>query len=515
MKSSNKVVLNTFILYGRMLITVGISLYSVRLVLNALGVVDYGIFNLIAGIIAMLSFLNTAMATSTQRYLSYHQGKSDIEMQKKVFRNSLLMHIGIGLIIVICLEIAGIFLFDGFLNIPINRVAESKIIFHFMSGTVFFTIISVPFNGSLVAHENMLWVAFVNIIETLLKFGIALFLYKTAGDKLIVYGMLTAGISVISFILCSTYCFLKYEDCTTKNIGTIDKVLMKELSFFASWNLFGALCGLGRTEGLAIIFNIFLGTAVNAAYGIANQVASQMNFFSATMLRALNPQIMKSEGAGDRKRMLRLSMMASKFGFFLLAIFAIPCIFEISNILKIWLKNVPDHTAIFCSLILLGTLFNQLTIGLQSALQATGKIKLYQSIVGTIVLLNIPLAYLLLKFDLPAYSVLASYVIIELVACSVRIVIAKKEATLNIPEYFSRVLSKEILPVAVSCSTCLLIVHFFDFNFRFLITGVLSAITFLISIYSFGLCNDEKDLIDKLASKFTKIIFRSKSAIID
>lgn len=498
MKSGNKVVMNMGILYARMLITMGISLYATRLVLTALGAADYGLFNLIAGLIAMLSFLNTAMATSTQRYLSFYQGKNDLSMQKKVFSNSLILHLGIGILIVAGLETAGLFLFDGFLNIPQDRIHVAQMIYHFMSLTVFFTVLAVPFTGSLVAHENMLWVAIVNVVETLLKLGIAYLLYVVAQDKLAVYGLLTAGISVISFLLYATYCFRKYEDCTLKGIFSIDTKLMKELSSFAGWNLFGSLCALGRAEGLAILLNLFLGTVVNAAFGIANQVAAQLNFFSFTLLRAINPQIMKSEGAANREKMLRLSMIGSKFGFFLLAFVAIPCIFEMNTILHLWLKNVPDYTVVFCSLMLCATLINQLTIGLQSAVQATGKVKAYQMVVGSVLLLALPLAYILLKLEYPPHYVFIGYCLVELVACTLRLFFLKGIAGLSISLYFSNVIYKMIIPLCLLILTCYLSVSYLHFEFRFLFTGLAGILVFSASIYLFGLCEDEKTFLKKM-----------------
>ena len=244
-----------------MLLTVGISLYTTRLVLNALGSTDFGIFQLVAGVIAMLSFLNNAMATSTQRFLSFYQGENDMIMQKKVFINSLQIHIIIGLILVIVLESLGFFLFDGFLNIPLDRMNAAKAIYHFMSATVFFTVLSVPFMGTLIAHENLLWVSIVGIVETLLKLGIALLLLTLLNDKLFIYGLLTECICLLSLILYAVFCFKKYKECTLEGLFTIDRVLMKQLSSFAGWNLFGALCGLGRTQGLAILLNLFCRTS--------------------------------------------------------------------------------------------------------------------------------------------------------------------------------------------------------------------------------------------------------------
>jgi O-antigen/teichoic acid export membrane protein len=501
MVNSSKVALNTGILYVRMLITVGISLYATRLVLSALGSSDYGVFSLIAGIIAMLSFLNTAMATSTQRFLSVYQGKKDLGMQRKVFNHSLILHLCIGIIVVLALEGAGLFIFNGLLNIAPDRIAAAKVIFHFMSCTVFFTILAVPFLGSLTANENMLWISIVNVVEILLKLGIALMLFVYTGDKLIFYGLLTAAISIVSFSLYAVYCLRTYAECKVQRNLQMDRALLKELSSFAGWNLFGSLCSLGRIEGLAVLLNVFLGTTVNAAFGIANQVAAQMSFFSLTMLRAINPQIMKSEGSNDRKRMLRLTMIASKFSFFLLAFVAIPCIFEMPAILSVWLKKVPDYTIGFCSLILVSALINQLTIGLQSGLQAIGKIKVYQAVVGTTLLLNLPVAYFFLKAGFPPYYVIVSYALIEACACVLRLTFIHRIAGLPYREYFEKVFLKELFPVLAAVLACFLMTTFFHFHFRFVLTIIGSTAVFLISIYYAGLCADEKEMILNMLTK--------------
>ncbi len=508
MQAANKVALNTSILYLRMFITVTFTLLSTRYVLNALGAVDYGIFNLISGVIAFLSFLNAAMSISTQRYFSFHQGKGDFEMQENVFKNSLLLHFFLGFLIVGLLELAGLFLLNGFLNIPSERIEATKLIYHLMSGTVFFTVISVPFTGLLNAHENMLWVAAVTIVETFLKFGLALFLFSVVGDKLVFYSIFMSVIAVLSFLLYAAFCFKKYKECTLRNIQKYDPALIKELSSFAGWNLFGIVSWLGRTQGLAILLNLFLGTVVNAAYGISNQVSAQLNFFSATLLKALNPQIMKSEGAQDRARMLKLAMIASKFCFFLLAFIAIPCIFEMPTILKFWLKEVPEHTVIFCKLMLVGTLINQLTIGLQSAIQAIGKVKMYQIIVGSTLILNLPIAYFLLKMEYSLYSIIISYICIEFIACTLRLFLLIKTGGLSFGEYWNRVLQKEIIPVVASVACCFWITHSFESEFRVFATGIVSVVVFGISIYFTGLCTDEKktifEMIDKMLLKLLK-----------
>ena len=510
MQASSRVALNTFILYGRMILTMGISLYSTRIVLKALGDLDYGIFNLIAGTIVMLSFLNAAMSTASQRYLSFHQGKKDYNKQKQVFTNSLFLHIFLGILIVILLEIAGLFLFDGFLNIPESRVHSAKIIYHYMAVTVFFTVIAVPFTGLLIAHENIWWVAIVNIVETFLKLAIAVSLFYIEFDKLITYGVLSASITIITFFLYAVFSFKRYSECTFENLFKPEKNSIRELTSFAGWNLIGALCGMGRNQGLALILNLFFGAVINAAYGIASQVGAQLLFFSRTMLSALNPQIMKSEGSGDRERMLRLSMMASKFGLFLLAIFAIPIIFEMTSILRFWLNDIPDHTIIFCRLVLIGSLTNQLTIGIQSAMQAYGDIKYYQIIVGGMLLFNLPLAYTILKFsDFPPYSVLVSYVFIEFCACVLRLIFAKYKLKLSIKKYFENVIFKEIIALGIIILFNILVVECIEMPYKVGFTLIVSFLISLPTIYVFGLNSAERLMLNGIINKLRLKIFKS------
>lgn len=498
MKVANRVAFNTIISYGRMVLTIGISLFSTRIVLNGLGSVDFGIYNLIAGIIVMLSFLNVAMTTSTQRFLSFHHSQNVSSKQSEIFFNSLLIHVVIGFIVSTVLELVGYYIFGNILKIPVDRIDVAKSIYHFMSFTVFFTIVSVPYTALINSYENMVVIAFINIIETLLKFIIAISLLYVKSDKLMFYGLSMATITVVSFMLYLIYCLLNYSESRNIKFNLYNKKMIIELTSFAGWNLFGTLCGLGRTQGIAVLLNSFFGSMINASYGIANQVSSQMNFFSGTMLQAINPQIMKSEGVGDRQRMLKLSMLASKFGFFLFAFLAIPSIFEMESILNFWLKKTPEHAIVFCQLILIATLSNQLTIGVQSALQATGKIKIYQAVVGTLLLLNLPLSYFLLKIGMPAYFTIVGFIAIELFACVLRLFFLKAITGLNIGEYANVVFLHEVIPVIILILVCWLVTQFTYFQYRFILTFVMSTISFGVSFYLYGLNKDEKDKVNSM-----------------
>lgn len=438
MQPAKRVIKNTGFLYGKMFITILISLYSTRLILSALGEVDYGIFTLIGGVISMLSFINGAMIIATQRYLSISLGAEEEFRLKSVFNSSIVLHLIISLIIVIVLEIAGIFLFNGALNIPAERIPTAKIIYHLMIVSTFFSINAVPYYASINSHENMFVDALLGIFESVSKLGIAIWLIYSRVDKLILYGVLMAGLTIIIRIIISIYCHRKYAECTINFRKYVQKDLLKEMLAFAGWNVFGLFCSVLKSQGLAILLNVFFGVIVNAAYGIANQVNSNLNAFSTNMIRAVMPQITKSEGSGNRKRMLSLSMFASKMSFFLLAFFAIPIASEMHFVLSIWLKTVPENAVIFCQLILILSMLYQITVGTMASVTSVGDIKSFQIAVGAVEIFNLPFAFLLVKIGLPAYIVFVNSIFWELVAGSIRTWYAHKIAGLDLREFIVR-----------------------------------------------------------------------------
>lgn len=504
MNATNRVVLNTSFLYAKMLISMFIALYSTRIVLNALGINDFGIFNLVAGVIAMLSFLNAAMAVSTQRYISYYIGAKDEGKLNSVFKSSVILHLVIGVIVIIVLEAAGYFLFNGFLNIAPERTPSAMLVYHFMVISTFFTINAVPYDAAIIAHENFSFDAIVGVLESILKLAIAIALTFSLSDRLILYGVLMAVLTISIRVTKSIYCYTKFSECKTYRKASFDLKLIKEMFSFSGWNMFGALCGMGRNQGIAIILNLFFGTVVNAAYGIAYQVNAQLASFSSNMLKALNPQIIKSEGSGNRQRMLHLSLLASKLGFFLLAFFAMPLIFEMPFVLKLWLKNVPEHTIIFCQLILVMSLTNQLTIGSYTALQATGKIKIYQPVTGSLLLLNIPVSWGLLKLGNPPHIVLVSMIVIEILASGSKLFFWITVAGLKLSNYINKV----IIPVLLPTSGSLLLIGLLYINtgvsstiFSLVLFCALWAAVYIILIYYLGTGKQEKELIRNFLRK--------------
>jgi O-antigen/teichoic acid export membrane protein len=417
----------------------------------------------------------------------------------------------IGFTIVLLLEIAGLFLFNGTLNIPADRIPTAKIIFHFMVISTFFTINAVPYDASINSHENMFFDALIGILESLLKLGIAIWLIYSDFDKLVLYGLMMASLTILIRIIKSIYCYRKYEECRVKVRSHVDIKLLKEMVSFAGWNLFGLFCSVLKNQGLAILLNLYFGIVINAAYGIANQVNANIRAFSSNMIRAIMPQIIKSEGSGDRNRMLRLSVFASKMSFFLLAFFSIPIIIEMPFVLKIWLKTVPDNGVIFCQLILLLTMLYQITIGTMTAVTSVGDIKAFQIAVGALEIFNLPLAFALIKFGLPAYFVFVGSIFMEFVASGIRVWYANKIAGLDIKIFFLRTWLRSMLSVAIAAFCAFLMRSVLPEGFlRIIIVGTSTTLSITLLLRYYVLTDEENE---KIVELYFSILLKLKKSL--
>ncbi len=444
MQPAKRVAVNTGILYARMAITVFISLYATRLVLAALGAEDYGIFSLVGGAIAMLSFLNNAMTSATQRFISYAQGEQNEKKQKQIFNVSLILHLLIGCALVALLEVLGYFLFDGVLKITPDRLGEAKLIYHFLVVSTFVKVISVPYDAVINAHENMIFVGILGIVEAILKLGIAIHITYTGGDKLVSYGLLMAVLAVFLLVILRIYCRKKYTE-TAINLKYFDKDLFKEMTGFASWSLLISASGIITMQGMSIVLNTFFGVIVNAAQGIANQISGQLMVFSNTMLKALNPVIVKSEGENNSRQMLASSLTGSKISFFLLAFFAIPAIIEMSTILNFWLKDVPDFAVIFCQLNLVRLILNQLTITFPTAIGAKGNIKNFSLWIAGGYATLLPSSYFAFKLGASPDIIYINLIVLTILLSVIKVWFMHRLCDLELRNYYSDVLMRSLL----------------------------------------------------------------------
>ena len=510
MKAANRVVFNTGILYTRMVITIFITLYTTRIVLNALGVKDYGLFNVIGGLVSMLSFLNAAMTTSTQRYISVNLGTKDLSKIKKVFANSVVLHFAIGILLVLLFEIVGLYFLNNQMKIDPERLGAANYLFQFVVVSTFISIISVPYDAVINAHENMIFLAITAILETILKLLVGFYLFYTDADKLLVYGLLMMVVAIIIRLIKRVYSHRKYQECHVNYKSEFDKVLIKELTSFAGWNLFGVLCYIFRTQGIAVVLNLFFSTIVNAAYGVASQVNSQLASFSQTMMQSLAPQMMKSEGEGNREKLLKLSIIAGKFSFILFSFFALPAFIEIEWILKMWLKNVPEYTIIFCRSIIVLTLVNQLNMGIMTAVQSMGRIKVYQAVAGSIQLLTLPVGYVFLKFGYPPYSIVIVSIFLEVISTIFRVFYFRYLSGFPVSRYFREVFLSCFVPFLLTFISLYYMHSLILLNdmFRALIVILSSVAIYSVAIYLLGINKEEKFFITsailQLKNKFSK-----------
>ncbi|MDR0681476.1 MAG: hypothetical protein LBG15_06475 [Dysgonamonadaceae bacterium] len=496
MKPSTRIVFNTLIQYARTFIIVCISLYSSRIILKSLGENDYGIYSLVGGVISMLAFINLSVSSATQRYLSFYQGKMDVEMQVKTFNNSVFIQLFLGIILAVGMYFLTPFIFDGGLNIPPEKTESATIVYYSMIISVFFSMLSSSYLAALIAHENILFTSVIQIAETFFKLLIAISLLYILSNHLIYYSILLTVVSIVNFLAYSIYCHKKYEECKHLGIKKFDFKMLKEMFSFSGWTLYGTGCVIARTQGIAVFLNNFFGTAINAAYGISFQVQGHFSFISTSLLNAIRPQIIKAEGNHNRQKMLQLSELASKFAFLLLAMIVIPAAFEMEVILSIWLENVPEYTIVFTRFVLFTALADQLTSGLIYANQAIGNIKTYSLIINTMKVLTLPAAYLCLYNGLSPVSVMVCMLIFEFICCISRLFFLKKTAGLSVRGFIKRVFVPEIIPVSGSIFVCW-ICHLYLPVYLFWVSFLLSIAIVCTTAYFLGLSPDEKQVIDR------------------
>lgn len=417
--NNKRVALNTLILYFRMILIMLVTLYTSRVILDELGVKDYGIYNVIGGVVMMFSFLNNCMTSSTQRFITFELGKGNIQKLKEIFSTALNIHIFIAIIIVLLAETIGLWFINEKLVIPNDRMHAANWVYQFSILTFCVNIIQVPYNAVLIAHEKMNIYAYISILEAILKLSIAYSLTIVTSDKLIAYGILVFIIQFIIRTIYQIYCKNKYQECQSRFWGS--RKLYKEMSSFAGWNLFGSIAWLLRDQGINIVLNMFFGPVINAARGIASQVSNAVMGFITNFQVALNPQITKNYANNNILEMEKLTYLGIKFSFILLFIMSFPLCLNINYILKLWLVDVPDYTAYFIILIMIDSLIGNLFgVPLMTSLSATGKIKSYQITVSCIILCIVPIGYVILKQGYDAPSVLYISIFFTLIAGFIR-----------------------------------------------------------------------------------------------
>lgn len=494
MSTSKQIAKNTAFLYVRMLLTMGVTLFTSRIVLNALGVHDYGVYSVVGGIVTLFSFFNSAMTSATQRFLTFDIGMNDLEQLKKTFNATLNIHIAIGVFFLLLAETLGLWFVNNKLNLPLERMAAVNWVYQFSILTFLVGTIQVPYDALIIAREKMNVYAYMSIVEVFLKLIIVYVLVVFDIDKLIFYSFLLFLISFISSNAHKIYCKIYFEE--TKYKFYYEKELYGKLISFSGWSLFGNIAGVARGQGSNILLNIFFGTVLNAAYGISMQVQSAVQIFVTNFQMAVNPQIIKQYALGNKEQSLNLIFQSSKFSYFLMFIIACPIIYNIDFILQLWLKNPPRYTSEFIVLCLINILIDCVSGPLVTGAQATGVIKWYQITIGTFIFLCLPISYLFLKSYKDPTVIFIVIIVINTVTLLGRLLFLKFLINLNIQPFLLKVLSKILIVTFILLlSSHYIVISISNPYLNFFVKSLFLTSINLISIYFIGLNNSERNFI--------------------
>lgn len=499
--NNKRIAKNAMLLYFRMLLTMGVTLYTSRVVLEVLGIEDFGIYNVVGGVVVMFSFLNSAMSSATQRYLSFELGRGNFEEHKKIFSITVNIHFLIAFVIVLIAETLGLWFLNTKLNIPESRMIAANWVYQFSIATFFMTVISVPYNAAIISHERMNIYAYVSIFEVLAKLAVVYFIKVLDGDKLTIYAGLLFAVATIVRAIYGFYCNRNFKECLYSWIWDRDRY--KELLSYAGWNLWGNFAGVLMDQGLNMLLNIYFGPIVNAARGIAYQANAAVTSFVSNFQIALNPQIVKSYASDRKEYMQSLIFQGSRLSFYMLLILTLPIIFQTKMLLRWWLKDVPDSTVLFTQLLLINALVNSLSGTLMTAAQATGKIKVYQSVVGGILLLNVPISYILLKIGFDSYVIFYVLICISIIATFFRLLILDRLRILKLMSFLKHVIFQVTLVSLISTVVIKLFLSQIDLEgvLLFIVSSGLIIFITCVTILLLGINKDERASLKHIVIK--------------
>lgn len=497
--NSKRIAKNTLLLYFRMFITMAVGLYTSRVVLNVLGISDYGIYNVVGGIITMGSFLNAAMAQASQRYLSFEMGRGDANRLNRVFCTSLNIHLVICFVAVVVGETIGLWFINTQLNIPENRMIAANWVYQASVLTFVIGVMSVPYNSTIVAHERLSAFAYISVLEVVMKLAIVYMLLIIQFDKLIVYSILMVLVSIGIRLCYTVYCQKHFQECSYHFV--YDKKLTCEMFSFAGWSVFGNVGFSFKDQISNIILNIFFGTAVNAARGIGIHVTTLINTFATNFTMALNPQITKQYATGQLEESRKLVYAGCRYSFYLLSLASIPLIINIDYVLRLWLVVVPEYTSQFVVLALLTSLLYTFSGSVTTAIQATGRVKWFQIGICLIMLSELPIAWLLLKKGFPPYSVMWPTIVTYMIALFFRFWLLKRYVLgYDYWDYMVGVVLRSILIFCICIFLCYIVCSSLNDNFlNFILSSLVCVILTSTIVFFLGVnASERKALRDKL-----------------
>lgn len=491
---SKRIVKNTLLLYVRMLFTMVVSLYTSRVILNTLGVEDYGIYNVVGGVVTMFSILSSSLSSAISRFITYELGAGNKDNLNKIFSSAVTCQLFLALIILLLAEIIGTWFLNVKMNIPIERVTAANWVFQFSILTFVINLISVPYNASIIAHEKMSAFAYISILEVIGKLAIAFLIIISPIDKLVFYAILMSAVALMIRLAYGYYCKRHFEECTYHFI--FDKDLLKRMFSFAGWNFIGTSSTVLRDQGGNILINLFCGPIVNAARGIAFQVNGAVLGFVANFMTALNPQITKSYAIGDHSYIMTLIFQGARLSFYMLLILSLPVFINTHYLLVLWLKIVPDYTVSFVQLILIFALSESLSNPLVTAMFATGNIRNYQLVVGGLQMLNLPISYILLHQGLYPEVIFFVAIVISQLCLAARLLMLRKMIGISVRKYMQNVYLNTMKVMLLSAIIPVLVSRCVNESFQnFIFLCIIAIISTGMVIYFVGCNKNERKFV--------------------
>lgn len=496
MDNNKRIAKNTIMLYIRMLLSIVVSLYTSRVVLQTLGVDDYGIYGVVGGVVAMFSFLNASMSGATSRFITFSLGKGNMKDVNETFSTAVIIHLGIALAIIVLAETVGLWFLEYKLVIPEERMNAARIVYQFSIIAMAVQVTQVPYNASIISFERMDVYAYVELLNVFLKLGIVYLLLLGSFDKLILYAFLVLAVNIIIAFTYRIYCLRHFETC--KFHWIIKKEKLYPMLSFSGWDLYGNMCYSARQQGINILINMFFGVALNAASSVATSVQGVVSGLSANVIQAFRPQIIKQYAAGNFDEMENLMCNSIKYSLIMFLMICVPLSFVMYPVMRLWLGVVPNMAPEFCVFMLLISMLNLVNSVLCIVIHASGNIKFLSIVTGTIYLLTIPLIYILFRYftQEPIYAYVASFLMMILVVLSNSMILKKQITFISVIRFVGNVLGAFILALVASPS--LLIINVIDNNIgKIILSFIVYIISLIIVTYSIGIDKSTRDRINK------------------
>ncbi len=493
MIDKNRIAKNTAVLYLGMVVAALLSLISVRFILENLGVEDYGVYLALAGVVGFLNILNSIMSSGTQRFLSFEHGKGEGDSVNVHFNAAMTLHVVTALLIILSGLALKDYVVHQLMNLPVDRLETATFIYDLVLIKIAVSVLGVPYSAVLNAREDFRSVTLISILQSAMMFFGAWSLYIVSYDKLAYYTIITTFVMIAVFVLQLAYVRSNYPESAIVLRHLFNHRVVRSQVSFSAWNLFGALASIVQNQGMVLLINIFFGPAVNAVFGIAQQVSRSLTSFSSTLMRAIRPQLIQAEGRSDRRGMLNLVNWSGRVSFYVLLFLVAPLLLNMELIFRLWLGNIPEGLTLFTALVIVGALINQFSVGIMSGVQAVGKIATYQAVVGLFLVMPLPLGYIAFSLGYPAGAVLIIAIIIALLAIPLRVWFAHRIFALDPQSWYKETVLMALIGVAPALTASWAILHLIgDYSYLHLLGIIAPIILIPMNIYVAGLTQSEK-----------------------